>query len=54
MNTNMDKVNTNLKENNKTELSINEMEAVSGGILPLALAYGTIALGGLLIYLYKK
>ena len=28
--------------------------AVRGGILPLVLAYGTIALGGLMFYLYKK
>ena len=46
-------MDTNMKENNTNELSIEEMEQVSGGILPLVLAYGTIALGGLMFYLYK-
>ena len=47
-------MDTNTKENNVNELSIDEMEQVSGGILPLVLAYGTVALGGLMLYLYKK
>ena len=47
-------MDTNMKENNTNELSVEEMEQVSGGILPLVLAYGTIALGGLMFYLYKK
>jgi len=55
-------MNTNMKDNNKNELStsemnelnLSEMEKVSGGILPLALAFGTIALGGVLLYVFKK
>lgn len=32
-------MDTNMKENNTNELSVEEMEQVSGGILPLVLAY---------------
>ena len=47
-------MNTNMKENNRNELDLSEMEQVSAGILPILLGVGTIALGGALIYVYKK
>ena len=52
-------MNTNMKENNKkegnvTELNLDELEQVSGGILAIALGIGTLALGGALVYVYKK
>ena len=47
-------MNTDMKENNRNELDLSEMEQVSAGILPILLGVGTIALGGALIYVYKK
>ena len=40
---------TNMKENDMNELSLNELEQASGGILPILLGLGTLALGGVLI-----
>ena len=34
---------------NKNEVNISEMEQVSGGILPILLGLGTLALGGVII-----
>ena len=42
-------MNTMTKENSRKELTIDEQEQVNGGILPILLGVGTIALGGLLI-----
>lgn len=42
-------MNTNMKENDMNELSLSELEQASGGILPIVLGLGTIAIGGLLI-----
>ena len=42
-------MNTNMKKNNRKELTLDELEQVNGGILPILLGVGTIALGGLLI-----
>ena len=47
-------MNTNMKENNSNELSLDELEQASGGILPIALGLGTLAIGGLLIWLYPR
>ena len=52
-------MNTTMKENtmNETglnELNLSEMEQVNGGILPILLGVGTLALGGAIIYVYKK
>ncbi len=38
-----------MKENTVNELNLNELEQASGGILPILLGLGTIALGGVLI-----
>ena len=38
-----------MKENNMTELNLNEMAQASGGILPILLGLGTLALGGVII-----
>ena len=40
---------TNMKEIDMNELNLNEMEQASGGILPILLGVGTLALGGLII-----
>ena len=42
-------MNTNKKENNMNELNISEMEQANGGILPILLGLGTLALGGVII-----
>ena len=38
-----------MKENNMTELNLNEMAQANGGILPILLGIGTLALGGVII-----
>ena len=38
-----------MKENTVSELNLNELEQAKGGILPILLGLGTIALGGVLI-----
>ena len=38
-----------MKENNMTELNLNEMAQANGGILPILLGLGTLALGGVII-----
>ena len=40
---------TNMKENNMNELNLNELEQASGGILPILIGLGTLALGGVII-----
>ncbi|MBR4458733.1 MAG: class IIb bacteriocin, lactobin A/cerein 7B family [Clostridia bacterium] len=35
--------------NNMKELNLNEMEQASGGILPILLGLGTLAIGGVII-----
>ena len=45
-------MDTNMKENSLNgtdELKLSELEQVSGGILPIVLGLGTLAIGGLLI-----
>ena len=42
-------MDTNMKENSMNELNISEMEQASGGILPILLGLGTLALGGVII-----
>ena len=42
-------MNNNMKENNMNELNISEMEQANGGILPILLGLGTLALGGVII-----
>ena len=42
-------MNTIMKDNNAEELNLNEIEQASGGILPILLGLGTIALGGVII-----
>ena len=42
-------MNTNMNQNSMKELSLNEMEHVSGGILPILLGLGTLAVGGVII-----
>ena len=38
-------MDTNMKEISMNELSISEMEQASGGILPILIGLGTLALG---------
>ena len=38
-----------MKENNMTKLNLNEMAQANGGILPILLGIGTLALGGVII-----
>ena len=40
-------MNTNMKE-----LNINEMEQANGGIIPILLGFGTIAVGGALFSVF--
>ena len=47
-------MNTNMKENSMKELGLNELEQVNGGILPILIGVGTLALGGALVFVYKK
>ena len=47
-------MNTNMKENSMKELELNELEQVNGGILPILIGVGTLALGGALVFVYKK
>ncbi len=35
--------------NNMKELNLNEMEQASGGILPILIGLGTLAIGGVII-----
>ena len=42
-------MDTNMKEISINELNQNEMEQASGGILPILLGLGTLALGGVII-----
>ncbi len=42
-------MNSMMKENNMKELNMDELEQVNGGILPILLGVGTLALGGVLI-----
>ena len=42
-------MNTMMKANEMNELTLNELEQASGGILPILLGVGTLALGGLII-----
>ena len=41
-------MNTMMKANEMNELTLNELEQASGGILPIRLGVGTLALGGLI------
>ena len=47
-------MNTNMKENNTKELNLNELEQANGGIQPLALGFGTIAIGAAIIAYWAK
>ena len=47
-------MNTNMKENSMKERELNELEQVNGGILPILIGVGTLALGGALVFVYKK
>ena len=42
-------MNTNMKENTMNELDLNEMGLASGGILPILIGLGTLAIGGVII-----
>ena len=42
-------MDANMKENSMNELNQSEMEQASGGILPILLGLGTLALGGVII-----
>ena len=47
-------MNTNMNENNMEELNLNDLEQVNGGILPLLLGYGTIAVGAAIIAWFPR
>ena len=42
-------MHTMMNANSKTELNLHDLEQVNGGILPILLGVGTLALGGVLI-----
>ena len=42
-------MNTMMKANDMKELNLNELEQASGGILPILIGLGTLALGGVII-----